>query len=74
MLSRFLCALAGAAVVVALISGTALAAEDEEPTFSKDVAPIFQAKCEACHRPNSIAPMSLVTYQESRPWARSGAR
>lgn len=71
MLSRFLCALAGAAVVVALISGTALAAEDEEPTFSKDVAPIFQAKCEACHRPNSIAPMSLVTYPESRPWARS---
>ncbi len=41
------------------------------PTFSKDVAPIFQAKCEACHRPDSIAPMSLVTYQQARPWARS---
>ena len=40
-------------------------------TFSKDVAPIFQAKCQACHQPNSIAPMSLITYQESRPWARS---
>src|SRR5689334_14321998 len=40
-------------------------------TFSKDVAPIFQDKCEACHRPDSIAPMSLTTYEETRPWARS---
>jgi hypothetical protein len=41
------------------------------PTFTKDVAPIFQNKCESCHRPDSIAPMSLQTYQEARPWARS---
>src|SRR5258708_37185112 len=41
------------------------------PTFTKDVAPIFQDKCEACHRPDSIGPMSLVTYDEARPWARS---
>jgi hypothetical protein len=41
------------------------------PTFSKDIAPIFQAKCQACHQPESIAPMSLVTYQQARPWARS---
>jgi hypothetical protein len=41
------------------------------PTFTKDIAPIFQEKCEACHRPGSIAPMSLRTFQESRPWARS---
>ena len=41
------------------------------PTFTRDVAPIFKAKCESCHRPNSIAPMSLVTYEETRPWARS---
>jgi mono/diheme cytochrome c family protein len=40
-------------------------------TFSKDVAPIFQQKCQECHQPNSIAPMSLVTYQDARPWARS---
>jgi hypothetical protein len=40
-------------------------------TFTKDVAPIFQEKCEACHRPTSIAPMSLQTYEEARPWARS---
>ncbi|MCC7179466.1 MAG: hypothetical protein IT177_13885 [Acidobacteria bacterium] len=41
------------------------------PTFTKDVAPIFQEKCEACHRPDSIAPMSLKTYAETRPWARA---
>jgi mono/diheme cytochrome c family protein len=40
-------------------------------TFSKDVAPIFQAKCQSCHEPGSIAPMSLATYKEARPWARS---
>src|SRR5205814_7944819 len=40
-------------------------------TFTKDVAPILQAKCQECHQPNSIAPMSLITYQEVRPWARS---
>ncbi|MGH9346567.1 MAG: c-type cytochrome [Vicinamibacterales bacterium] len=41
------------------------------PTFTKDIAPIFQAKCESCHRPSSIAPMSLVTWEDARPWARS---
>src|SRR5262245_66313265 len=40
-------------------------------TFSKDVAPILQAKCQECHQPNSIAPMSLITFEEARPWARS---
>ena len=41
------------------------------PTYTKDVAPIFQEKCEACHRSDSIAPMSFVTYEETRPWVRS---
>src|ERR1700733_13139099 len=41
------------------------------PTFTKDVAPIFQGKCEECHRKDSMAPMSLVTYEEARPWAKS---
>ena len=48
-----------------------LSAQTAVPTFTKDVAPIFQNKCESCHRPDSIAPMSLQTYQEARPWARS---
>lgn len=41
------------------------------PTFTRDVAPIFQEKCEACHRSGNIGPMSLITYEEARPWVRS---
>ena len=37
-------------------------------TFSKDIAPIFQAKCEECHHPGTPAPISLITYQDTRPW------
>jgi hypothetical protein len=40
-------------------------------TFNKDVAPIFYRNCAQCHRVGEIAPMSLVSYKESRPWARS---
>jgi len=40
-------------------------------TFTKDIAPIFQEKCQACHRADSMAPMSLVTYEETRPWAKA---
>jgi hypothetical protein len=40
-------------------------------TFTKDIAPIFQDKCESCHRPDSMAPMSLVTFEETRPWVKS---
>ena len=51
----------GLVAVVALMPVPALAQAKTSPTFTKDVAPIFQAKCESCHRPDSIAPMSLVT-------------
>jgi hypothetical protein len=40
-------------------------------TFTRDIVPIFQEKCQDCHRKDSMAPMSLVTYEETRPWARS---
>jgi hypothetical protein len=40
-------------------------------TFTRDVAPIFFKRCADCHRPGEAAPMSLLTYQEARPWARS---
>ena len=40
-------------------------------TFTKDIAPIFYAKCAECHRPGQIAPMSLMNYKEVRPWAKS---
>jgi mono/diheme cytochrome c family protein len=41
------------------------------PTFSRDVAPIFYSRCVSCHRPGEIGPMSFVTYQDVRPWAKS---
>jgi hypothetical protein len=40
-------------------------------TFTKDIAPIFQEKCQDCHRKGTVAPMSLITYEEARPWAKS---
>src|SRR5689334_11042730 len=40
-------------------------------TFSKNIAPIFQKNCQSCHHPGTTAPMSLMTYNEVRPWARS---
>jgi hypothetical protein len=41
------------------------------PTFSRDVAPILYRNCTTCHRPGEIAPMSLLTYKDARPWAKS---
>lgn len=58
-----------------LTAGGAATTSGDSPskpaTFTKDIAPIFQAKCEACHRKDSMAPMSLVTYEETRPWAKA---
>jgi hypothetical protein len=42
-----------------------------EITFAKDIAPILRNRCEECHRQGGIAPMSLITYEESRPWSRA---
>ena len=50
---------------------SAQAASPQEPTFASDVAPILYRSCVKCHRTGQIAPMSLITYQEVRPWARS---
>jgi hypothetical protein len=43
----------------------------EEVTFTKNVAPIFYKNCTSCHRPDELAPMSLLTYKDARPWARA---
>ena len=43
----------------------------QEVTFTKDVAPILQRSCQSCHRPDNIAPMPLLTYEQARPWAKS---
>ena len=49
----------------------AASASPAAPTFSADVAPIFYAKCVTCHRPGEVAPMSLITFKDVRPWASS---
>ena len=64
-----LLALAGA--VVFPVAAWAQAPATASVTFSKDVAPILQRSCQNCHRPGEIAPMSLLSYQEVRPWARA---
>ena len=40
-------------------------------TFTRDIGPIFQKNCQSCHHPGTSAPMSLVTYLDARPWAKS---
>src|SRR4029078_6366932 len=40
-------------------------------TFTKDIAPILQRSCQNCHRSDGVAPMSLTTYEEVRPYARA---
>src|SRR5689334_1139056 len=45
------------------------AADSTGPTFAKDVAPIMFNKCATCHRPGEVAPMSLLSYNDARPWA-----
>src|ERR1700688_4452846 len=60
--------------ILLAISVSAMAADlgaDRPVTFTKDVAPILQEKCQECHRAGAMAPMSLVTYEEARPWAKS---
>ena len=54
-----------------LLMPSATLAQERGLTFTRDVAPILQRSCQNCHRPGSIAPMSLLNYREVRPWARS---
>lgn len=56
-----------------LFGGSSARVEDRTNivTFSKDVAPIFQNRCEECHRAGGVAPMPLATFEEARPWARA---
>jgi hypothetical protein len=53
---------------MAALSGAIAAAP---PTYYKDVLPILEERCQECHRPGEIAPMSLLTYADTRPWAKS---
>ena len=70
----FVCAAGVCAAVSAGAAGEQYAKPripDSAPTFSRDVAPILYKHCTSCHRPGEIAPMSLLTYKDARPWARA---
>lgn len=72
MAFRSLCAYGLLAAAIAAPSAqTPAPSPAKTVTFAKDVAPIFQEKCQVCHRAGEVAPMSLVTYEEARPWARA---
>ena len=55
----------------ALDAGRAIGTGPGDVTYTKDIAPILQRSCENCHRADGVAPMSLTTYEEVRPWARA---
>jgi hypothetical protein len=61
----------GLIVLVGTLVGASPLAASDTPTFYKDIAPILQANCQTCHRPGEIAPMSLLGYEDARPWARA---
>ncbi len=59
-----------AAGLLILASSAQAAQGTAAPTWNKDIAPIVYANCITCHRPGEVAPMSLLTYADARPWAR----
>lgn len=75
MIVRVLFLLMAAVAVVASLSNRPVAAAvPAVPSFNKDVLPILQKNCQDCHRPGAIAPMSFLTYKETRPYARAIAK
>src|SRR5919197_3927745 len=66
------CGLVAAAALTQAIAAQAPSrAATRQVTFTKDVAPILQRSCQVCHRPGSMAPMSFLSYEDVRPWARA---
>jgi hypothetical protein len=60
-----------AGVLLSLALPSLTIAAETKFTFHRDVEPILQARCQNCHRPGEAAPMSLLTYSDSRPWAKA---
>ena len=58
-------------VAVLTLGAIAAAAPNSSVTFNKDVLPLLQKNCQGCHRPGELAPMSFLTYNDARPWAKA---
>jgi hypothetical protein len=60
-------------VLITLSIGVGALAADSTSTITyyKDVLPVLQANCQSCHRPGQVAPMSFLTYEAARPWAKA---
>ncbi len=71
MMNRIACVAALGTVALGSIAFAADTNSGGAPTFTKDVAPILNKNCVSCHRPGEIAPMSLLSYEQARPWAKS---
>jgi hypothetical protein len=71
MRARLISAAIGAVAALSIWVTTGAVAAAGAPTFSKEVAPLLYKNCATCHRPGEIAPMSLLTYEQVRPWAKS---
>jgi len=62
----------GIPIFIAITLRGVLAGQDAVTvTFNRDVLPILQKNCQSCHRPGQVAPMPLLTYQQTRPWAKA---
>ncbi len=60
------------ALPISLVTAVAcMTASAAAPTFNRDVLPVLEKNCQSCHRPGEVAPMSLLTYTDARPWAKS---
>ena len=57
--------------VMVLVFACAVVTPSSAQTFTKEVAPIFNKSCASCHHEGTVAPMSLMTYKDARPWARA---
>jgi hypothetical protein len=58
-------------VAIAAAAGSSDDPVNQPSTFNKDVLPVLQKNCQGCHRPGEVAPMSFLTYRETRPWAKA---
>src|SRR5215471_3173217 len=72
-MARFLRYLVLAAVAsLPVVAATrTVSVQTNTATFNKDILPILQRNCQTCHRPGEVAPMSFLSYDSTRPWAKA---